>query len=268
MGTDADVVITALQAGADHLVPIVRTLTAEQLTAPSAAADWDVSQVLSHLGSGGALALAALDAALAGQPNPGMDMNRAVWATWDAMSPQERADGFVASNARLLDRYHGIGEPARASLRVDLGFLPAPVDLATAAKFRLNEYTLHSWDVRVAFDPAAVLQPAAVPLLLDLVAPMVGWLARPAPLEGRSVTVRVDLRDPERSLVLALGEQTSIAAVPADAAPAKVDGVLALPAEAWLRLVAGRLKPPYTPCGAVAATGVSLDTLRAVFAGY
>ena len=178
-------------------------------------------------------------------------------------TPHLGVDGRV-----LDDRYHGIGEPARASLRVDLGFLPAPVDLATAAKFRLNEYTLHSWDVRVAFDPAAVLQPAAVPLLLDLVAPMVGWLARPAPLEGRSVTVRVDLRDPERSLVLTLGEQTSIAAVPADAAPAKVDGVLALPAEAWLRLVAGRLKPPYTPCGAVAATGVSLDTLRAVFAGY
>lgn len=263
MATDADRVIDALHAGHDELAPLARKLTPEQLTGPSAAADWDVSQVLSHLGSGAVIALATLDAALTGGPRPDLDANKAVWARWDAMSPQERADGFLAADAELLARYDSLDEQTRHDVRIDLGFLPAPLDLAGAGRFRLNEVALHSWDVRVATDPAAVLHPAATPLLLDQVAFMLGWLAKPAALDGRTVTLLVTLREPDTTFGLTLGESSSIGAP-----PASPDGELNLPGEAWLRLVSGRLAPEHTPSDVELTGAVDLATLRAVFPGY
>ena len=36
---------------------------------------------------------------------------------------------------------------------MQLGFLPAPIPLATALGMRLNEAALHGWDVRVGAEP-------------------------------------------------------------------------------------------------------------------
>ncbi len=263
MTADADRVIQALHSGHEELVVVVRSLTDAQLTGPSAAAEWTVAQVLSHLGSGAQITLAGLEAALAGDPNPGMEANQQVWARWNAMSPQEQAAGFLDADIALLARYDSLDDATRESLRIDLGFLPAPVDLASAARFRLNELALHSWDVRVALDPTAVVHPDAPPLLLDLVGFMVGWLAKPAPLDGRTVALRVDLTAPERSFGLVLGEQCSLGEV-----PVTPDAVLSVGAEAWLRLTSGRLAPQYSPAGVTLSGELSLDTLRQVFPGF
>jgi hypothetical protein len=60
---------------------------------------------------------------------------------------------------------------------------------------------------------------------------------------------------------LRLGEKVSVS----EGAPERPDGTLTLPAEAWTRLVTGRLKPPYTPAG-IATTGTAdLELLRRVF---
>jgi hypothetical protein len=50
--------------------------------------------------------------------------------------------------------------------------------------------------------------------------------------------------------------------------PEQPDGTLTLPAEAWLRLVAGRMAPWYTPVGIGATGAADLDLLRRVFPGY
>jgi uncharacterized protein (TIGR03083 family) len=264
LSTDADRVIQALQAGFDDLAGLVRSLTPDQLTGPSAAAQWDVSQVLSHLGSGSVIALATLDAALAGRPTPGTDANREIWARWDAMSPQERADGFLSANADLMARYDSLDPHTRESLRIDLGYLPEPVDVAAAARSRLAEFALHSWDVRVAFDPAAVLRPDAAAELLGWARFMLGWLAKPAAaVPGRTVTLLVTLHDPDDSFGLTLGEAASV-----HEAPAEPDGALTAPAEAWLRLLSGRLAPNHTPSDVEVTGDLTLDTLRQVFPGY
>ena len=72
--------------------------------------------------------------------------------------------------------------------------LPEPVDLATHASFRLNEGTLHSWDVRVAADQQATLAPEAVKDLLDVVPRLMSRLGKPSPtLSGRNLIVGVPI---------------------------------------------------------------------------
>ncbi|MFD0785377.1 maleylpyruvate isomerase N-terminal domain-containing protein, partial [Micromonospora azadirachtae] len=167
MSSIADQTISALRSGHDALVAFVGKLSQEDLLRPSGASDWQVSQVLSHLGSGAEINLAAVRAATSGGTGPGGDFNKSVWARWDAMSPAEQAAGFVEANARLVEEYESLDPMARAELRIDLGFLPEPVEVATAARMRLSEFALHRWDVEVGFDPSATVSADAVPLLLD-----------------------------------------------------------------------------------------------------
>ncbi|GIH16191.1 maleylpyruvate isomerase family mycothiol-dependent enzyme [Rugosimonospora africana] len=263
MATLADQTIAALRSGHDSLAALVAGLSPDDLTRPSAASEWQVSQVLSHLGSGAEIGLAGLTAALTDAPGPDGDFNRKVWARWDAMAPAEHAAGFLEANQRLVEAYEALDASTRAELRINLGFLPEPVDVATAARFRLSEFALHRWDVEVAFDPAATVAPEAVALLLAQIALMLAWTARTDELGGRQATLALRLSEPDASYGLRLAERVELTDVPE--AP---DGELEAPAEAWLRLTVGRLGPRYTP-ESVRVTGpVSLDDLRKLFPGF
>lgn len=263
MGDNCDQVMKALRSCSEELAPVVRALSDDQLTGPSAAAEWDLSQVLGHLGSGAVITQARLEAALAGQPTPDMDANRAVWARWDAMTARERADGFLAADAALLAAFDAVDAPTRENLRIDMGFLPAPVDVVTVATFRLNELALHSWDVRVMQDASATLHPDAAPLLLDQVGFTIGWLAKGAAQVPDTVSILVTLSDLDRSFGLSLGPSPSLGPVPANP-----DVTVVAPAEAWMRLVSGRLPAKYTPSGVGVSGQLGIDALRAVFPGY
>lgn len=262
MPSPADATIHALRTGHDDLAPLVAGLSPEDLTRQSVATEWDVSQVVSHLGSGAVIGLEALEAALEGRPTVA-DFNQGVWARWDAMSPAARQVGFDAANAALVKRYEDLDDATRTDLRIDLDFLPAPIDVRTAGNFRLNEFALHSWDVRATFDPAATVRDDAVEPLLDHIGMLLGWIGKPAALEGRTATVRVTTTGPDRTFGLAITDGVALVDAPDDA-----DATLTLPAEAWLRLLTGRLRPEHTPAGVEATGSVDLDTLRRVFPGY
>jgi len=262
--TNADSAIVALRSGHNVLAALVPGLDDDALAGPSGAADWDISQVLSHLGSGAEITHATVRAALDGQPNPGGEFNQSVWARWNAMTRQERADGFIPANAKLTELYESMDADTREHLRIDMGFLPAPADVATAAGLRLNELALHSWDVRVGLDEHATLDPAAVAALLPGPTLVIAWISKPKLLGDNHAVLRVTLSDPESTLSLRLADQVSIDTDTAG----QSDGTLSLPAEAWLRLVSGRLAPRYTP-GNLHITGpVNLDQLRQVFPGF
>ncbi|MGC9671327.1 maleylpyruvate isomerase family mycothiol-dependent enzyme [Planosporangium sp. 12N6] len=264
MTSSADQTIAALRSGHDDLAARVRAMRPDDLTGPSGAREWDVSQVVSHLGSGAEINLAALDAAIAGTAAPDAGFNKSVWARWDAMTPAERAESFLRADEKLVTRYESLDPEARANLRVDLGFLPQPVDIAATAAFRLMEFALHAWDVKVGTDPAATVAPEAVPVLLDQVGLLLRFAARPEALGGRRAALAVDLTVPDRSLGLEFGD-----AVTLTDAPARPDGVLRAPAEAFVRLVTGRLAPEYTPATVTVTGGpVDLDDLRRVFPGF
>jgi uncharacterized protein (TIGR03083 family) len=261
--SNADAVIAALRGNYEGLADFVVTLTDADLAGPSGASEWDVSQVLSHLGSGAEINHATITAAIAGKPNPGLDFARSVWARWDAMGRRDRADGFQSANEALVSLYESLDSHARENLRIQMGFLPEPVDVAMAGRLRLSEFTLHAWDVRAGFDKAATLNPAATTLIAPGVADMAGWLGKPDAVKEHAV-IRVMTTGPDLDLALRLGEQVSVDGE----VPGEPDGVLSLPAEAWVRLVTGRLGPDYTPAGITVTGAADLDVLRRVFPGF
>jgi hypothetical protein len=156
-----------------------------------------------------------------------------------------------------------LDEQTRRTQQIKM-FLPDPVDVATAAAFRLNEFTLHSWDVRVAADPAAALAVEAVPSLFDVAPFMFGWLGKPKDvLAGKHVLVAVRTTDPARDFGLAITDKVALVDTPAEP-----DAALLLPAESWLRLVSGRLNAANTPSEVATSGAVSLEQLRQIFPGY
>jgi len=127
---------------------------------------------------------------------------------------------------------------------------------------RLNEAALHGWDVRVALDTDAALPASEAAIALDLLTGplsfLLGFQAKTDILDGRQVTVRVVTTNPDRVLGLILRDKAELGDEPENA-----DAVLTTPAEAFVRLLAGRLGPAHTP-DAVTLTGdsVTLDQLR------
>jgi uncharacterized protein (TIGR03083 family) len=262
--TQADAVITAYRSVFDDLAELVATLTDADLARTSGSKDWTVAQVLSHLGSGAEISQAGLRAALAGEPNPGMEFNKSVWARWDAMSAREQADGFLPANQGLAELYESLDAPTRDTLRIDVGFLPAPVDVATLVRLRLSELALHGWDVKVAFDDEAVLHSEAAEQLLHQTPIPMAFIAKTDALGGESSVLAVTTTEPLSRFALRLAEPVTVDfAVPVD-----VDGTLNLPGEAWLRLVAGRLAVGRTPKNVTTTAAADLDRLRSVFRGY
>jgi uncharacterized protein (TIGR03083 family) len=262
----ADRIISTLRAGHDDIVRRVSAMTADDLAARSGATEWSVAQVLSHLGSAAeinhAMLARSLDSvSVDGSAGADGQENQRIWDRWNAMTPEQQAIGFIESNGRLVEAYEAIDARSRAESRIDLGYLPAPVDVATAAGFRLNEFTLHGWDVRVASDPEAELDSDAAEQLLDMVPIMLGWLAKPDVLD-EPMQVAVELTDTGRVIGLTIDEQTVLGAE-----PARADALLALPTEAFIRLLFGRLGPDHTPAAVKLDGAVTLDRLRQVFPG-
>ncbi len=264
MTSTADQPIAALRSGHDALVALVQSISPDQIAGPSGASEWSVAQVLSHLGSGAEINLASLGVAVNGADKPGDGFNRSVWDRWDAMDPQDQAAAFVTSNEKLVRAYEDLDEATRNSATIDLGFLPAPIDVATAASFRLNEFALHSWDVNVAFDPAATVAAEAVEPLFNVLPYLIGWLGKPTEvLGGQSIAVPAQTTNPARDFGLELTDKVTLIDSPDDS-----DAELILPGESWLRLATGRLKPANTPDAVTVNGDITLEQLRQIFQGY
>ena len=262
MGTLADRSITALRTTHDRLAVVVRTLTDGQLTGPSGAANWTVAQVLSHLGSGAEIAFATYRAALDGDAAPGQDVNESVWARWNALSPQQQASGYLEYDAALLLLLEGLSPEQREHSTVQLGFLPAPLPLASAIGMRLNESAQHSWDVRVSIDPHATLDVDATAVLFDHfiggLGFLLGFLGKADQLDEPAVIAIAD-----SGVAIVVHESVTLSRSSAEPT-ARFGGEL----EAALRLVSGRLKAPYLPPDLTVTGNVTLADLQRTFPGF
>ena len=123
-------------------------------------------------------------------------------------------------------------------------------DAAQRARF-------HTWDIEVVHAPSATLPTDAAALVVDNLELVARFTARPT---GDTRTIRVGTTNPERVFTLELTPDaaTMLGDVPGGEAD------LELPAEAFARLVYGRLDPKHTPPG---QHGDALDQLRQVFPG-
>src|SRR5262245_41675056 len=213
---------------------------------------------LSHLGSSAEINRYPLVAA-AGEPED-PPSNQDVWDRWNALPPAAQASGSIASNERLVATYEALTPEQRESLEIKLGFMPQPVPLATSLGMRLNEAALHGWDVEVGLDPQAGLSEESARLVLrhfaETMTFLLGFVGN---TEGVAPT---KLAVGDYSLVIGDG---GVRLEPGtDDATATFQG----PQEAAVRLLAGRLKPEYTPADVSVSGDITLDELRAVFPGY
>jgi uncharacterized protein (TIGR03083 family) len=254
--TDASSWVRAVRTSHDRLAGLVAGLDGDALRTQSYDTEWTVADVLSHLGSGAEISSLYIEAGATGGEPPAMDQFKPIWDTWNARSPEEQAAQSVIANEAFVSRVESLTPEERAAFHV-LMFGRVPVDLAGALGMRLSEHALHSWDVAVTFDPAAKVAPDAVDLLIDRLPLMTGFLGKQAPAP---VGVAVTTTAPDRAFTLDTGGVTLAPAGAGDAPAAS----LALPAEAFIRLVYGRLDSE----DGLKASGVTLSELKSVFPGF
>jgi uncharacterized protein (TIGR03083 family) len=258
--------IGALRRSHDALQAAVEPLGLGQLEQLSYASEWSIAQVLSHLGSQAEIFGLFLDAGLTGQDPPGPDAFGPIWATWNAKDPQAQASDALRADQATVERFESLDADEQA--RVHLHMFGMDLGATGLARMRLGEHAIHTWDVLVALDPAATVAPDAVALLIGQLDQLVARTARP---DGKQRRIRVSTSHPERQFILATDEAVTLTASDDETAAELGQSELGqselrLPAEAFVRLIYGRLDAAHTP--PVENVGVELDELRPIFPGF
>lgn len=252
--------IAALRRSHNRLAGLVEGISEETAGQISYCSDWTIAQVLSHIGSGAEIGREWLAAALEHREPAGQEVVEQIWDTWNKRPPLEQVAEGVRSNAALVEAYESLSDEQLAAAHMKL-FGMIDVDGTGLALFRLPEAAIHTWDVDVTLDPAARILPDTVELIIDALAGRMGWMAKP---QGGSWSLTVQTTSPARTFTLTSGETVELSAGPADAA----NGVLRLPAEAFLRLTFGRLDETNSDGAEITGSAVTLEELRATFPGF
>jgi uncharacterized protein (TIGR03083 family) len=241
----------------NRFAEILGDLTPDQVTSPSYDDEWSIADVASHLGSQAEIFRLFLEAGLDGTEPPSHDAFVTIWDRWNAKPPAEQVADSVAANEALLSRIEDLPSSDQHAFAVEM--FGGTRDLHGLTAMRLGEHAVHTWDIAVALDPSATVAPDAVDLLVDA-------LPATAARGGRSVSgaepVIIATTDPGRTFRVTLDPEVSVH---------PLDGVaaadLTMPAEAFLRLVYGRLDPTHTP-SSVAGAPDHLADLRRAFPGF
>lgn len=253
----ARAVVDSLRTSSDHLRALVTPLDDDALAGPAYPTEWTIADVMSHVGSGAVIMQRRVDDARRGLSTPD-NFAPSVWDEWNAKSPRAKADDGLAADQALVETLAGLADVDEDPLEFEMG--PMTLGFAEFVGLRLNEHTLHTWDIEVAVDPAAGLPDGAAASAVDNLALIMRYTARP---NGDARTVHVQTTDPTRSFTVTLAPDS--ASCEADDAEAAAAADVVLPAEAWVRLVYGRLDAEHTP--AFTGDASTLETLRQVFPG-
>ncbi len=261
------VLLAALRHSHDRLAALVSGLAPADLARLSGSSEWSVAEVMSHLGSQAEIFSLFFDAGLGVGEVPPREAFEAIWASWNARQPAEQASASLAVTEALTARLEALPAASLGAFRVEM--FGAERDAATVLRMRLSEHAVHSWDVAVAFDPAAVVAAESVALLVD-------GLAQTAARSGKSpdepLEVTIVATAPDRRFRLAAGNgevRLEVAGETASASGEAGEGKrIELPAEALVRLVYGRLAEQHPARGPVGVSGLSIEELVAVFPGF
>ena len=167
-------------------------LDSNQWELPSACAEWQVRDVVSHLIGGAERQAESMERGRGGDSNPPAGFVPPDPAALSAINAQRDIDRrdqlagsvletFDASYDRLQREFDRFAEGSWDTLcwHMRRGAMTA----ASYVELRIQELAIHDWDIRSAFQPDARLDPDSVPVLLDMSPAWLGMCFRPsAPL--------------------------------------------------------------------------------------
>lgn len=246
--------LAVLRASVDRLQGLVSSLDDVALEAQAYPSEWSIADVLSHIGSSAEIYSRRVDDTLAGRTTPD-DFAPSVWDRWNAKTPREKADDGLAADRALLEQLGSVTDEQRSNAQFAMG--PLTMDFAGYLGLRLNEHAVHTWDIAVALRPGATIAADAVEAIIDNLDLVARFTAKPT---GSDKTITVRTRDPVRVFVLTL-RPDAVSFASDDAGQPDLE----LSAEAFIRLVYGRLDPANTP--PVTGDEDVLDELRRVYPG-
>lgn len=144
--------------------------------------------------------------------------------------PSSKLPDGIAYDERLVQRFESLTDEELA--RVRLSLFGMELDPVALARLQLADHVLHTWDVAVPLDPAALVAPDAVALLIDTLRPTAKRVATP---HGKDFRLSVHTSAPERHFCLAVGNE--VESVEREDSGANAE--LRIHAEAFLPLIYG-----------------------------
>jgi uncharacterized protein (TIGR03083 family) len=253
--------LAAHAASHQRLAGIVGQLSADEVAGPSYDSDWSVAQVLSHLGSGAQIFTLFLRAGVEGASAPGMPEFQPVWDRWNAKTPADQAADALVAERAFLDQLDALDDQRRQDWHLDM--FGGTQSLSDLLRLRVGEHAVHTWDVAVIGQPTATVAPDAVELLIDTLGQLASRTGR-AP--GQALQQSVATHSPARGFMVVSDNDAVELRAEAVATPPTDQTGLRLPAEAFLRLVYGRLDAAHTPN--FEGDENDLDLLRRTFPGF
>ena len=257
----AQEVLGVLRRSHERLVGAISDMSVEQAQAQSYDTEWTIAQVASHIGSGADIFALILEAGSTGEPAPGLDKMQPIWDSWNAKGPLDQVRSCVPADAALLDLVDAMTNEQQAAWELD--FFGAQRTLTGFLLMRLAEHALHTWDILVVDEPSATVSADAAGLIVDNLAFLVHRVGRS---KAGPIEVDVTTTDPDRRLLLTVREDTADLAAAPDSDEQSGRSKLQLSAEAFVRLVYGRLDADHSPATVTADDGL-LPLLRAAFPG-
>jgi uncharacterized protein (TIGR03083 family) len=262
---DFRAVATAIRREYEMLDQYLAALRLEHWAGPSACAGWPLQKVVSHLGEEAETGLVLLKHNLDGAERPSRERFRVIWDYFDSLAPEPLYAAFRDRNEAYLAYLEALpADKQQQRVRFFAGEAP----LGEYLQYRLNELALHSWDIRVVLDPTARLLPDTTRThlahILDTVDLEVPADVR-ARLAGTAYVFMLTGPVPREVVLVVEADKLAIADRAAGGAVAN----LRLPAEAFIRLCAGRLPlPSAEAAGEVTVEGdrSAATSLNALFA--
>ena len=117
-----------------------------------------------------------LDDTVSGRDTP-ESFAPSVWDEWNAKSPRAQVDDALTADAALVARLEAVATSGAEELEFRMG--PLTVDFDAFVGLRVNEHTLHTWDVEVALAPQVPLPAEAVPFVVDHLELIARYTGRP-----------------------------------------------------------------------------------------
>ena len=246
--------LPVLRASVEHLRTVIDDNDDLDPNESAYPEEWTIADTMSHIGSGATIALRSFEDVVNGREIEA-GFNQSVWDEWNAKSPSDQVKDALVADEALVLALEALPQEKRATFHTTMG--PFDLDFDGFVALRLGEQALHTWDVEVSLDPAATLSDDVAEVVLEGLARLIGFTGK-ANGETKEVTVRTT--GPARDFMIVFsGDAVSMVTKSHSGA---VD--LELPAEAFVRLVYGRLDADPTSSQA----NNTLNDLRVAFPGF